>query len=178
MSTVVPVVIAPYDPVWALRFEREAERLHGALGALALRIDHVGSTSVPGLAAKPVIDIQISVIRLAPLQPLRSALAEAGYAHFPSEDDDRLPFFHRPETWPHDFHIHACVAGSREERRHLAFRDHLRENPDAATRYETLKRTLAAEHHAATFEARQAYANAKTDFIAPIERELLGTDTS
>ena len=171
MTTDAAIVIAPYDPTWPARFEEEAKRLSQALGELAVRIDHIGSTSVPGLAAKPVIDIQISVARLEPLDPIRNSLAGAGYTHHPSDWDAFYPFFHKPATWPHTHHLHVCTTGGREERRHLAFRDFLRANPGIAREYEALKRRLAAEHSAESFESRNAYAEAKSEFIVPLQTD-------
>jgi GrpB-like predicted nucleotidyltransferase (UPF0157 family) len=174
VAAVSPIEIVPYDPTWPARFEEEAARLSQALGDLAVAIEHIGSTSVPGLAAKPVVDIQISVARLDPLDTILEPLAGAGYTHAPSDWDAFYPFFHKPATWPHAFHVHVCTAGGREERRHLAFRDHLRAHPDAAREYEALKRRLAAVHSAETIESRQAYSDAKSEFIAPIQKELGG----
>ncbi|HEV3139037.1 MAG TPA: GrpB family protein, partial [Vicinamibacterales bacterium] len=118
--------LLPYDSRWPAAFDAEAVRLRGALGPLALRIEHNGSTAVPGIAAKPVIDIQISVARLQPLAPYRDRLQPIGYVHVPHQDDSFCPFFHRPARWPHSHHVHLVEAGGAEERRTLAFRDYLR----------------------------------------------------
>lgn len=166
------IVIVPYDPSWPAAFEAEAGRLRQALGPLALRIDHVGSTAVPGLAAKPVIDIQISVKDLQPLEVWRPALEALGYRHVPDPDDATYPFLHRPAAWPHTHHIHVCAAGGAEERRHLAFRDALRARPELAAAYAELKCSLAREHSAVTHESRNAYADAKTEFIAAVHMRL------
>jgi GrpB-like predicted nucleotidyltransferase (UPF0157 family)/ubiquinone/menaquinone biosynthesis C-methylase UbiE len=157
--------LVPYDPEWAREFDRERTRIAGALGDLAIRIDHHGSTAVPGLAAKPVIDIQISVASLQPLSAYSEPLAALGYAHMPHADDAFAPFFHRPAQWPHTHHIHIVEAGSPEERRTLAFRDRLRGRPELARAYEQLKRRLATEHDGADAASREAYADAKTTFI-------------
>src|SRR5205809_7876507 len=93
------VELAPYDSQWPVAFEAEAGRLRAAFGPLALRIDHNGSTAVPGLAAKPVIDIQVSVGSLQPLAPFLAPLASIGYVHVPHADDAFCPFFHRPAVW-------------------------------------------------------------------------------
>jgi GrpB-like predicted nucleotidyltransferase (UPF0157 family) len=165
--------IVPYDPNWPRAFAVERARLAAALGALALRIDHNGSTSVPGLAAKPIIDIQISVAALQPLDGYASPLARLGYVHVPHADDAFCPFFHRPAGWPHTHHVHVVEAGDHEERRTLAFRDYLREHGDVASAYAELKRRLAPQFSATDFGARQAYADAKGAFIAAIiERAL------
>src|SRR5262245_25298719 len=165
--------IVSYDPRWVEQFERERARLQAALGTLALRIEHHGSTSVPGLAAKAVIDIQISVRQLHPLDPYARPLAELGYVHVPHPDDAFAPFFHRPATWPHTHHIHVVAAGGEEERKTLAFRDFLRENADVAREYEALKKELAPRYSSAQFDTRQAYAEAKGAFIASITRRAL-----
>ncbi len=87
------IVLAPYDAAWPARFDAEAALLRQAFGALALRVDHVGSTAVPGLAAKPVIDLQLSVRRLAPRDAFDAALARLGYRHVPLGDFDSVyPF--------------------------------------------------------------------------------------
>ena len=157
--------IAPYDPRWPREFDAERDRIHAGLGSLALRIEHNGSTAVPGLAAKPVIDIQVSVERLHPVDAYAPLLARLGYVHVPHADDTRCPFFHRPHTWPHTHHIHVVEGGSDEERHTLAFRDYLRAHPAEARAYETLKRQLAALHGESDASSREAYANAKTAFI-------------
>src|SRR5690242_10267094 len=122
------IEIVPYDPTWPAAFEAERKRIAESLGALALRIEHNGSTAVPGLAAKPVIDIQVSVARLRPIEQYRPALEQLGYQHLPHPDDAFAPFFYRPAEWPHTHHVHVVEAGSAEEERTLAFRDFLRAN--------------------------------------------------
>jgi GrpB-like predicted nucleotidyltransferase (UPF0157 family) len=161
--------LAAYDPAWPVEFERERQRLRAALGPVALRIEHNGSTAVPGLAAKPVIDIQISVARLQPIESYAPALARLAYVHVPHADDAVCPFFHRPAEWPHTYHVHVVEAGREEERRTLAFRDYLREHADAAREYEALKRRLAEEFSGEDFASREAYAAAKSAFINRID---------
>ena len=135
--------IVPYDPRWPLAFAAEAVRLREALGPLALRIEHNGSTSIPGLAAKPIVDIQISVALLQPIAAFGTPLRAIGYVHLPDPDDSFCPFFHRPSQWPHTHHVHVVQLGGAEERRTLAFRDYLREHGDTAREYEQFKRDLA-----------------------------------
>lgn len=165
--------ILPYDSRWPREFEAERERLQALLGPLALRIEHHGSTSVPGLAAKPVIDLQVSVAALVPLDRYAAPLEAAGYTHHPHPDDAFAPFFHRPQAWPHTHHVHVVAIGGDEERRTLAFRDYLRDHPEAARRYEVLKRGLARRFSAADFASRQAYADAKGPFIRSATEEAL-----
>ena len=167
------IEIRDYDPDWPAQFAAERERIAAELGSLALRIDHNGSTSVPGLAAKPVIDIQISVRRLQPLESFGAGLARLGYTHLPHADDSWCPFFHRPAGWPHTHHVHVVEAGGAEERRTLAFRDYLREHAEVAREYEVLKRGLATEFNAGHFSSRQDYADAKTEFVSRIVERAL-----
>jgi len=157
--------IVPYDPRWPSAFEAEAIRLREALGPLALRIDHNGSTSIPGLAAKPIIDIQISVALLQPIVAYGAPLRAIGYLHVTGPDDSFCPFFHRPSQWPHTHHLHVVQNGGAEERRTLAFRDYLREHGEVAREYEQLKRDLATQLAPSDRESREAYARAKTHFI-------------
>jgi GrpB-like predicted nucleotidyltransferase (UPF0157 family) len=159
------VDLVAYDPRWPIEFDVERRRIAAALGALALRIEHNGSTAVPGLAAKPIIDIQISVARLQPLEPYVSALSALGYVHVPHPDDRFCPFLQRPASWPHTHHVHLVEAGGEEERRTLAFRDRLRARPELAAEYEALKRDLAARYPLTDPSAREKYAASKSAFI-------------
>ncbi len=162
------MLVVPYDARWPVEFERERVRIAAALGSLALRVDHNGSTAVPGLAAKPIIDIQISVASLQPLERYRAPLASLGYVHMPHPDDAFCPFFHRPSPWPHTHHVHVVAAGGDEERRTLAFRDYLREHAGAAREYAALKHELARRFSADDAASREGYASAKTEFVERI----------
>ena len=168
------ITIVPYDSEWPARFAAEAVVIRQTLGDAALRIEHVGSTSVPGLAAKPVIDIQVSVPSLEPLSHHLVPLGRAGYTHVPLGAFDLVyPFFQKPDEWPSTHHIHLCVVGSEEERNHLAFRDYLRTHPVVAGEYVELKRELAAVHHGMTLESRERYSLAKPAFVTSVlERAL------
>ena len=168
-----PIPIVAYDRAWPRLFEAERDGIRAVLGALALRIDHHGSTSVPGLAAKPVIDIQISVRQLHPIEAYEHLLARIGYVHVPHPDDAFCPYFHRPAAWPHTHHVHVVRHGGDEERRTLAFRDYLREHEDERRAYEDLKRGLAGRFGANEPSSQQAYADAKTDLITRITERAL-----
>jgi GrpB-like predicted nucleotidyltransferase (UPF0157 family) len=160
------------DPTWPARFAAEAARIRAALGPVALRVDHVGSTAVPGLAAKPIIDIQISVAQVQPMDPYRPGLEGLGYRYSPYPDPDgvvRYPFFGKPPTRPRAFHIHVAQAGSHHERRHLAVRDVLRAHPDQARGYERVKRAATARHPG----DRAGYMAAKQAFVDDLERRAL-----
>lgn len=168
------IEIVPYDCAWPSLFEAEAARIGDTLGDLALRIEHVGSTSVPGLAAKAVIDIQVSVATLQTLDTYFESLARLGYSHIPLGPFDLVyPFFQKPAEWPSTHHIHLCVLGAEHERRHLAFRDYLRSHRAVAAEYVELKGSLAAVHDGATLESRERYSLGKTRFVnSVLERAL------
>src|SRR5439155_3207867 len=114
------------------------------LGDTAARVDHVGSTSVPGLAAKPTVDIQVSVPDIADREAYAVPLRRLGYEHTPDPAMPDYPFF----GWPagrlvRTFNLHVCQSGTELERRHLAFRDRLRSDAAARDEYAALKRELA-----------------------------------
>lgn len=134
--------VVAYDPQWPAKFERWRSRLQGALGEAALRIEHVGSTSVPALPAKPIIDIQISVRNLGDEATYVPPLEKTGVQ---LRSRDNLHRYFRPfPSHPRDVHIHVCAAGSDWEREHLLFRDYLRSHPEARDRYTAAKRQAAA----------------------------------
>src|SRR5262245_5386994 len=163
------IIIAPYDPDWPVTFAAEAVRIRRALGDLALRIEHVGSTAVPGLAAKSVIDIQVSVPCLEPADRYRIWLGDLGYTHFSLGAFDLVyPFFKKPADWPSTHHVHLCIAGSAQERDHLSFRDFLCRNPTVAAEYVALKRRLAAAHDGLTMESQERYSLSKTEFVRSV----------
>jgi GrpB-like predicted nucleotidyltransferase (UPF0157 family) len=165
--------LVPYDPAWPDQFKVERNRIGLVLGPLALRIVHHGSTAVPGLAAKPVIDIQVSVAKLHPIDTYAAALARLGYVHVPHADDAVCPFFHRPAEWPHTHHVHVVEAGGDEERRTLAFRDYLCDHDEVARAYEELKQRLATQTTASEASSREQYATAKSAFIAGVTERAL-----
>jgi GrpB-like predicted nucleotidyltransferase (UPF0157 family) len=154
-----PVRIEHYDSRWELEFQHRAAALQAALGAVALRIDHIGSTAVPGLDAKPTIDIQVSVAALDDLDRYRRPIEQLGYTfHERSLGDVGHRFFSAPARAAH---VHVCPVGSEWERRHLLFREYLKAHPEAAHRYTDLKHDLADQHRT----ERERYAEAKTTFI-------------
>ena len=153
-----PVEVEPYDPAWATVFERWRERLAGALGKTAVRIEHVGSTAVPGLVAKPVIDIQVSVPDVDDDQAYVPAIESVGVSFRFREQGHR---YFRPATGPRTVHVHVCRAGGEWEREHLRFRDLLRADPVLREAYGALKLELARRYR----DDRLAYTDAKTAFI-------------
>lgn len=152
---VAPVVIVPYRESWVDEFADIAERIQEATGNWAVRIDHIGSTSVPGLAAKDVIDIQIGVRTLDLTAEVMEAMTGLGYVYRQGMRDHRPPGAHGPGAdWEKQFfhaspemretHIHVRVVGRPNWRYALLFRDYLRANPQARDAYAELKRRLAA----------------------------------
>jgi GrpB-like predicted nucleotidyltransferase (UPF0157 family) len=136
--------IDPYDPAWPDRFAELGRRLRGALGDVALRIDHIGSTAVPGLAAKPVIDVQISVAALEPVDPFRDPLVQLGFVYRVDNTERTKRYFREPPGEPRT-HLHVRRAGSFSEQFPLLLRDYLRAHPNELPEYEQLKRDLAAK---------------------------------
>jgi GrpB-like predicted nucleotidyltransferase (UPF0157 family) len=156
------VRIVAYDPAWPEEFEAEKSRLQPILAPwLAGVIHHVGSTGVPGLAAKPVIDILAEVQSLeeskAAIEPLHEQLS---YWWAPYQEE-RMNWFCKPSPEHRTHHLHLVVPGSEAWREELMFRDILRAEPETASAYEELKRRLADEHR----HDREAYTVAKTEFI-------------
>ena len=162
------VEIVEYDPSWPERFVRLAGSLRRALGDRAARIDHIGSTSVPGLAAKDVIDVQVSVADLEPFATLHDAIAGVGYEWTPSNPDLRKRFF-RIETADgvRMSNLHVRRLGEFSEQAALLFRDYLRARPAARRRYEEVKRSLATR----SWPTVDHYAEAKGDCVWALLRE-------
>ncbi len=151
----MPIEIADPDPRWPKEFERLAADLWGRLGAVAVGIDHIGSTAVPGLAAKDVIDVQVAVARLDP-EPLEAALDGSGLRLMTGIVRDHLPagaagggggwekLFFTAVPGQRPANVHVRVIDAPNWRYALLFRDHLREHPATAAGYAELKRRLAA----------------------------------
>ena len=160
-SLEAPVVIVPYDPSWASRFRVVAEILRRALAAwLAGPIEHIGSTAIVGLAAKPVIDIMAGVRTLDDSRPAIAAATELGYCYSDYQPDIEH-WFCKPSFTFRTHHLHLIPIGTPQWRRPIAFRDYLRAHPDIAAEYEALKRRLAVMHRL----DREAYTEAKRPFI-------------
>jgi GrpB-like predicted nucleotidyltransferase (UPF0157 family) len=177
------IVIREYDPTWPGQFEIVRTSLQASLGELALRIDHIGSTSVPGLGAKDVIDVQVTVAALS--DDVAQRLSGAGFVrregitrdHVPRGADDN------PEHWvkllfteppgQRRANIHVRIAGRPNQRYALLFRDYLRAHPNTAHSLELIKRELAARH-GGDVEAYYAIKDPVCDLIWEAAREGVG----
>ena len=163
-SSEASVEIVDYDPSWPGRFEEEATELRRALAAwLVGSIEHIGSTAISGLAAKPVIDIMAGVETLDASRPAISAMADLGYCYAPYRPDSEH-WFCKPSPALRTHHLHLIPFESRRWTEAIAFRDYLRAHSQIATEYEGLKRQLAEKYR---FD-REAYTEAKGPFIARI----------
>ena len=155
------VRLADHQPGWDRLFAGEAAALHAALGERALHIEHVGSTAVSGLAAKPIIDIIVALRAMDDADDAARILADFGYEVIPEDPvPDRL-FLVKGPPETRQIHLSLCELPSRCWRSHVLFRDHLRSNPTAAETYATLKRDLAARYP----DDRAAYTSGKEAFI-------------
>ena len=156
------IVVVDYDPAWPGRFRREEAKIRAALGEAALSVEHIGSTSVPGLAAKPIVDILLVVEDSGEEASYLPALEEAGYVLRVREPDfHEHRMFRTPEK---DVHLHVYSAGSPEIERYLLLRNRLRENGEERELYVGTKRELARRD----WPSMQHYAEAKTGVIEGI----------
>jgi GrpB-like predicted nucleotidyltransferase (UPF0157 family) len=165
-----PIELCDYDPAWPQLYQREAARIRSALGGRVVRLEHVGSTSVPGLAAKPILDLVLEVPDAADEAAYVPAMEAAGYVlrlREPEWYQHRL--FKSPDT---NIHLHVFSAGSPETDRMVRFRDRLRAEPADRELYLRTKRELAAR----TWTYVQQYADAKTAVIGEILAHDQGTD--
>jgi GrpB-like predicted nucleotidyltransferase (UPF0157 family) len=165
-----PVIIEDYSPRWPLVFDELRAVVAAALGNLAVVIEHVGSTSVPGLCAKPIIDLDVILESRERLPAVIAALGALGYVHqgdlgitgreaFAARDV-HVPYALPARNWM-DHHLYVCAKDNLNLYRHLKFRDYLRTHPIAASAYGDLKRQLASRFR----HDRDAYCESKTEFI-------------
>ncbi len=160
-----PPVLAPYDPDWPRRFERYRDAILAACGPVFHCIEHIGSTSVPGLGAKDVIDMMPGLRSHADGLRCVEPLEALGYKYMGAYGLERRHFFRRMK----DCHLHMYVPGEGQWDDQLAFRDYLRAHPSARDAYWQLKQRLAAQH-----DDIGSYAEAKSDFIAGILERARG----
>ena len=163
------VVVTAYDETWKQNFKDIEKEIKEALGDLALRIEHVGSTSVEGLSAKPIIDIDIVIADYSVLNDVVLKLGEIGYTH---EGDlgvaGREAFKYVGKEHLQKHHLYVCPADSPELKRHITFRDHLRSHPEAVREYSRIKEEGAVLYP----EDMDGYINYKSPFIEGIYKEI------
>jgi len=166
--------IVPYQPEWADRFAEARDELLEVFAGADARIEHVGSTSVLGLAAKPIIDICVGLHDLADAEVRVDDMLRHGY-HYVPQYEAQIPdrrYFRKPAGRPRTHHVHCLRVGGVEWQRHLCFRDTLRERPDLMAEYGALKTELAGVHAG----NRAAYTEAKGPFIQRVLAEAAATD--
>lgn len=155
-----PIIVVPYDPTWHDLFVTTAHPMREVLGIVALRIDHIGSTAIPGIAAKPVIDILISVASLEPFSTICQPLESLGYI-WQADNPDKTKRYFREPAGTRRTHVHVVKAGSWGQQFVLLFRDYLRSNEKERLRYEAVKYTLAAKFR----DDRPRYVDGKSPVI-------------
>ena len=163
-----PVIIEDYDPRWPQLFEMLRSPIAAVLDGLAISIEHVGSTAVPGLAAKPVIDIDVLLKSSTELAVVIRKLTDLGYEHRGDLGVNGREAF-RANSAVVQHHLYVCPLGSLEFERHIAFRNYLRAHPADANAYALLKRRLARKFGS----DREGYNEAKTEFVQRILRRTL-----
>jgi GrpB-like predicted nucleotidyltransferase (UPF0157 family) len=161
-----PVVIVDYNPQWPILYEQEKSLILGAIGHIIAAIEHVGSTAVPGLGAKPIIDIMIGLHRLDDAVECIPRLQSLGYQYVP-EFEASIPerrFFRKGPDEARSHHIHMVEQVSEFWKRHLQFRDYMRAHPEEVRQYQQLKQELAARFGS----DRDGYSRAKAPFIQSV----------
>lgn len=156
------VRVVPYDPEWPRLFQAEARRLIAGLAPIPVVLEHTGSTSVPGLSAKPVLDMLAGFVEGAPVEAYIERLVGCGYVHRGEQGIPGREFFRRGE--PRAYHIHLTHIGSQFWREHLAFRDYVRTHPATREEYARLKYELAAKFP----HDRTAYIDGKGPFVRQV----------
>jgi GrpB-like predicted nucleotidyltransferase (UPF0157 family) len=165
-----PILVVDYDPQWPVLFEQEKERIIAALGSYLLTVQHIGSTAVPGLAAKPVIDIGVGIRSLADAPFLISRIEKLAYVYEPTLEQ-LLPqrrFFWKGTPTVHTYHLHMAEVDDAVLVRPLQFRDYLRKHPDAAVEYGALKKELAKR----CGQEMEAYVAGKTGFVENVMLQI------
>jgi GrpB-like predicted nucleotidyltransferase (UPF0157 family) len=166
--------VVEYDSEWPIAASEEIGRLREALGSAAVRLEHIGSTSVPGLAAKPILDYLLAVASIEATTVYVDPLEELGYLFARDPETPDFHFFGKPPERPRTHHLHVCEVGSAHELRHLAVRDFLRTHSDEVARYAALKRAIAARHP----NDRLAYIEGKEDYMTDLEARAVAWSLS
>lgn len=165
------IAVVAYGHRWPAMCEHERMRLARAFGSTAIEIHHIGSTSVLGLAAKPVIDIMIAVRDMDDAKGFRKLMRNTGYVHLAVDDEPKRMFFRK--GMPRTHHAHIMSYRGAEYHRHLLFKDHLMSHPSVCAEYALLKKELAEEFR----EDRSSYVEGKSEFIESVLARARRTDT-
>ena len=145
------MILHPHSPIWVREFHRLKENYDLVLGSLITRIEHVGSTAIRGISAKPILDVDLVISTKADFPPVKEELEKIGYQHVGDlgildreafkRKDKRVPLSNKTNEWM-EHHLYVCVDGTRELKRHTSFRDYLNGNEDARIEYETIKKDI------------------------------------
>ena len=166
-----PVILLPHDPNWTKKFEKEKKLIEGIIGKyITGGINHVGSTAIPGLSAKPIVDIMVGIDSLEKASPAVKLLEKINYSYFPYKR--RYMYWFRKPALPNkrEFHLNLIPTVNPEFKAKIAFRDYLLSHPEEVKRYEDLKVDLAKKFE----NDREAYTEAKTEFVKEIVTKALG----
>jgi GrpB-like predicted nucleotidyltransferase (UPF0157 family) len=168
------IIISEYTPDWQVRFAEEKVAIEDVLKGLSPVVEHIGSTSVNGLVAKPILDIMVGVAEESKLDETINPIKKLGYYYidkFTADWPERRFFQKNVKNNPnvHSINVHVFVKDSPDWVRHLAFRDYLRATPNKRDEYGKLKRALSEKE----FKDRQEYQDAKEDFVKQLEKEAL-----
>ena len=169
-APIASVIISEYDPHWKTLFEQEKARLSKEIEKYVLAIKHIGSTAIPGMAAKPEIDIIIGVAHLADAEKCIKPLERLGYVYFPrfKEQVPERRYFRKSKGITPLFHIHMVEQTSTFWQEHIAFRDYLRAHPDVVAKYSALKKSLLAQFDG----GRKQYSEKKRKFVVEVLKQI------
>ena len=165
MPRVIEVVA--YNPEWPNLFLAESEEIQRVFGDEIVAIHHIGSTAIPGIKAKPVIDILVSVPRISQVDRFNPAMRELGYEPLGENGISGRRYFRKDTNGVRTHHVHVFQVGHPEIDRHINFRDYLRHHPEDARAYSQLKESLVQQYR---FDS-QGYCDAKSTFIQEIDRK-------
>lgn len=163
------VILKKHHNEWIKSFNKEEQTLRKLLGGVILDIQHIGSTAVPNLAAKPIIDMLMGIHSLSEVSQIREILENAGYEYRENGSDDMQVLFVKGSEEKRTHYLHITVLGSRLWKNDLAFRDYLRSNSEEAAKYERLKHDLAKQYA----DLRELYTKGKSDYIQSVLTKVL-----
>ena len=162
----MPVYLVQYDDLWPDRFNEERDHILRVLSGQTVEVEHIGSTAIPGMAAKPIIDMMVLIEDIQASLPCMEPLETLGYHYYPYGEDvfPERRWFCKPNATQRTHHVHLVERKTPFHRDHILFRDYLRTHRDAARGYEILKRQLARRYP----DDRDRYTDGKSDFVATI----------